>query len=348
MATPHRRRTDRSSNGTPPLRALVVDDDSDYSEYVGALLRRFDFEVATAADGEQAEETLDDCSFDLLVIDCEMPKISGLDLIKTIRGNSRRCADIYALMITGREDLDTKITALRAGFDDFMTKSTPEEEMVAKIGAARRVIARQRRLDTTVRELYGLATRDELTGLFNRRYFFAEADRLLSSGSVVSLVLFDLDRFKEVNDTHGHLAGDRILRDIGSLFLGRTRHQDLIARYGGDEFVLLVSSAVLAEVEQVANRLAGDLTKLEWTFGDDTFNVGVTIGIASSALLERPTLGQLINAGDRDLYKNKWVRSHPDLDPALYEYPNSRADKISQLVEFPTRSFDLMMTETGE
>src|SRR4051812_885121 len=167
MAAPHRRRTDLDSSGSPALRALVVDDDVNYRTYVGALLKRFDFEIAHAADGREASDALGDCSFDLLIIDCEMPRLNGLELIKEVR-ESRRSADIYALMLTAREDLDTKIPALRAGFDDFIMKSTSEMEIVAKVGAARRLILRQRRLDTTVRELYGLATRDELTGLFNR------------------------------------------------------------------------------------------------------------------------------------------------------------------------------------
>jgi diguanylate cyclase (GGDEF)-like protein len=334
MASPQRRRTDQES-GSPALRALVVDDDLNYREFVTVLLKRFDFDVVEAANGAEANSALEECSFDLLIIDCEMPKVCGLELIKEIRATSKRCADVYALMLTAHDDLDTKITALRAGFDDFLMKSTPEAEIVAKIGAARRLVVRQRRLDTTVRELYGLATRDELTGLFNRRYFFSEADRLLSEGIVVNLVLFDLDRFKEVNDTYGHLGGDRILRDVGGLFLSRTRHEDVIARYGGDEFVLLVASAALKEVEHLANRLAGEVAHLEWQFDDEVVRIGVTIGLASSALLDRPTISQLINAGDRDLYKNKWVRRHPELDPALYEYPPSRADQVMQLVDFP-------------
>jgi diguanylate cyclase (GGDEF)-like protein len=340
MATPHRRRTDLDSSGLPALRALVVDDDVNYRSYIGALLKRFDFEIVNAADGEEADAALEECAFDLLIIDCEMPRLNGLELIKRVRA-THRSADVYALMLTGHEDLDTKITALRAGFDDFIMKSTPDIEIVAKIGAARRLIVRQRRLDTTVRELYGLATRDELTGLFNRRYFFGEADRLLSEGATVTLVLFDLDRFKEVNDTYGHLAGDRILRDVGALFLSHTRHQDIICRYGGDEFVLLVPHAALDEVEVLAHRLAEDLSDLRWTFADTQVQVGVTTGIASSAFLDRPTISQLLNVGDRDLYKNKWLRSHPDADPARYEYPSSRANRLSELIEFPSAPIEV-------
>ena len=162
----------------------------------------------------------------------------------TIVRSHRRTQDAYAVVVTEAEGVDANIDALRAGFDDSVERSAAEDEVVRKLAIAQRMMKRQRRLDATIRELYGLATRDELTGVFNRRYFFSEAERLLGQGAEISLVLFDLDGFKQVNDTYGHLSGDRILRDIGALFLTRTRNEDIIARYGGDEFVMLVTSAV--------------------------------------------------------------------------------------------------------
>ena len=342
-----RRRTDAESRASTALRALVVDDDLNYRAYIGAILKRFDFEVTHAADGIEAIGALEQSAFDLLIIDRDMPRLNGMDLIKRVRGD-RKWATTYSLMLTGQEDLDTKINALSSGFDDFIAKSTSDAEIAAELGATRRLIERQRKLDRTVRELYGLATRDELTGLFNRRYFFGEADRLLAEGAPVNLVLFDLDRFKIVNDTYGHLAGDRILRDVGALFLGRTRHQDIIARYGGDEFVLLVTSEVLEEVEGLAGRLAGDIAALEWSFGSEVIKVGVTTGMASAAFLDRPTISQLIETGDRDLYKNKWLRTHGDADPALYEYPTSRASQVSALVEFRARPAGVKICDNAD
>src|SRR5579859_2857542 len=103
MATPHRRRTDFGSSGSAALRALVVDDDSNDRSYIGALLKRFDFEVANAVDGQEAHGALEECLFDLLIIDCEMPRLNGMELIAEVRA-SRRCADIYALMLTAHED----------------------------------------------------------------------------------------------------------------------------------------------------------------------------------------------------------------------------------------------------
>src|SRR5205085_6337503 len=115
---------------------------------------------------------------------------------------------------------------------------------------------------------------------------------------------------------YGHLAGDRVLRDVGALFLRSTRHEDLIARYGGDEFVMLVASAVPAEIEGLASRLARQIAQLQWTIGSDTFHTNAAIGYATSALLTETSLDQLLEACDRDLYKNKWMRTHPDLDPS--------------------------------
>ncbi|HEV2722975.1 MAG TPA: diguanylate cyclase, partial [Thermoanaerobaculia bacterium] len=265
MSLPLRRRTDTDASALPPPRALVAEDDENYASYIAVLLRRFGFDVTVTSNGVDALAAMqqEQC-FDVAVIDFEMPGMNGLELIAALRANAS-CADMYALMVTGHTELETKVAALRLGCDDFITKNTGDTEMVAKLGAARRLVQRQRRLDAAVRELYGLATRDELTGLFNRRYFFAEAERLLQDGYKINLALFDLDDFKKINDSHGHLAGDQILRDIGGLFLRSTRADDLIARYGGDEFVLVASQMTIDEVNAIATRISVEIAALRWT-----------------------------------------------------------------------------------
>jgi diguanylate cyclase (GGDEF)-like protein len=329
--SPFRRRTDREPGDAAPLRALVVDDNAVYREFIGGLISRFGFAVTGCADGAEALGALHrNAPFHLLVVDCEMPGVSGLGLISAVR-NQEKYTDVYAVMLTAREDVETKVAALRLGFDDYLTKSAGEQEIAAKMNAARRLVLRQKRLHDSVRELYGLATRDELTGLFNRRFFFAEAERLLGEGTAANLVLFDLDEFKLVNDCLGHMAGDRILRDIGALFLRGTRHEDLIARYGGDEFVMLVTALDPQQVEDLAARMSADIQSVQWTFGTETHRVGVTTGMACSTLLKRPTVAQLLSAGDRDLYKNKWLKKNPDLDPSLYRYDSGREAQVVEL-----------------
>jgi len=330
---PGRRRSD-SEGDSSDLRALIVDYDPSVRAFLAVLLRRFGFKVAQVTDGAEAVALIDQREFDLMVIDCEMPMMSGLELIHRVRA-SEHCRDTYALMLTAREDTETKLNALQNGFDDFICKSLPEVELAATLVAARRIITRQHKLDSTVRELYGLATRDELTGLHNRRFFFTEAEHRLAHDPAVSVVLFDLDGFKQINDTYGHLAGDRVLRDCGALFYRSTRQEDLIARYGGDEFVMLVASGVPLEIERIAQRMANQIASLQWSYGGDPFHVSACTGYAISTLLETPTLELLLNACDRDLYKNKWLRTHPDVDPSLYEYDQSRSGRLSDLIDFP-------------
>ncbi len=299
------------------------------------LASQFGFSVTGCGDGAEALEILHEGSFfDLLIVDSETPRLSGLELIGAVRDHDIH-SDVYAVMLTAREDVGTKIEALRLGFDDFMTKAATDLEIGAKLSAARRLILRQKRLDETVRELYGLATRDELTGLFNRRFFFSEAERLLAESQIVNLIFFDLDEFKWVNDTFGHLAGDRILRDIGALFIRRTRSEDLISRYGGDEFIMLVPNLPPHEVEALGLRIAAEISAVQWTFGTDAFSVGVTTGVACSSLLENATLPQLLSAGDRDLYKNKWLKKNPAEDPALYEYDSARDAHVVEMAKLP-------------
>ena len=289
----------------------MVEDDPAYSAYIATLTKRLGFATDTAGDGVAALEKLNASRYDVAIIDQMMPRMTGVELIAKVRAD-RKLKSLYSMMLTSSEDVDTKLEALNVGFDDFLTKASSELEIAAKLVAARRIAARQRTLDTTIRELYGLATRDELTGVFNRRFLLSEGERLMSIGKCLSLILFDLDGFKHINDTFGHLAGDRVLHDVGALFDRGTRPQDLIARYGGDEFVMVLAEEPIADVDRVAQRLSAEVHALRWIAGAESFSITVTTGVASSDALAKPSMAQLLAAADGDLYRNKSLRNHPD------------------------------------
>jgi diguanylate cyclase (GGDEF)-like protein len=274
-----------------PVRLLVVDDDPDYREYAAVLTGRIGFT-------------------DVVVIDQEMPRLSGIETVARLRA-AGATRSIYAVMLTSHEDADTKLTALNAGFDDFLGKGAPESEIVAKLVAARRVGARQRTLDVEVRSLQGLVSRDDLTGLFNRRFFAAEAERLMAAGHVMNVVLIDLDRFKEINDEHGHLMGDAVLRDVAIALQRHTRPDDVVARLGGDEFVIAVPDVEPEMAQRITSRLSAAIAVLEWQNGP-TFKITASAGFACSQLLASPTLEQLLEAADHDMYKEKFLRKHPE------------------------------------
>ncbi len=320
MTAPVRRRHDDHPIEATSAHVLIVDDDDNFRAWLSLLMRRLGFSVASAGDGEEALARMHETGFDLLICDLEMPRMDGLELIRAVR-STPALSNQYAVMLTSHEDVRTKVASLEAGYDDFLAKSCTEVEVVAKVIAAKRMLARQRLMSVAMREWQTLATRDELTGVATRRTFFECAERYLAEGRGLGVAIIDLDGFKPINDTYGHLTGDRILRDIGSLFLNRTRADDLIARFGGDEFLLLVVDHPLDDLTGAAERLTSELSLLQWTSGAAAIAVSATSGVAHSSLLPRATIEQLLEAADRDLYAKKWVKKNPGAPPHLYEYP---------------------------
>lgn len=308
MLTPSaRRRHDAQPIVPPTVRVLIVDDDENFRTWLTHVMRRLGFAVQTAADGEHALAMMREAQFDLLISDYQMPRLDGFDLIRTIRADAALCNQ-YAVMLTSSEDVESKVAALTIGYDDFLSKSCTEVEVVAKVVAAKRVVSRQRRLTDAVQEWEQLATRDELTGVVTRRAVFEEAKRFVAEGRVLGIAIIDLDDFKPVNDTFGHLTGDRILRDVGALFLKITREADRIARYGGDEFLLLTVDCPPEELHAAARRLIHGIESLRWKADEDVFGVSATFGAAHTAMLPAASLEQLLDAADRALYANKWSK----------------------------------------
>jgi len=293
----------------PPAQAthlLIVEDDESFCVWLSSIGRKLGLIVTTAADGIEALQKLEEIKCDLLIADFKMPRKDGLELIADIRGN-RATSGVYAVMLTAHDELSVKVTALTLGYDDFLSKGCSEVEVVAKVAAARRILARQRALDADAQEWRDIANHDELTKVATRRFFFEQAERHLEEKQSIGVVLFDVDDFKVINDAFGHLMGDQVLKDVGALFLRRTRSDDVIARYGGDEFVLLVLNLTVEETRAVAERLARELSQLHWTTKGSELQLAVTLGMAHSAL-PGATLEQLLETADRDLYANKSVK----------------------------------------
>jgi diguanylate cyclase (GGDEF)-like protein len=309
QTSPQRRHTDDADAVTPPreVRLLVVDDDENFRTWLVRLTRRIGFQVETASNGAEALHLLRAHDFDLLIADFEMPRMDGFELMRAVR-RDEALAHQYAVMLTSHDDLDAKIAALSVGYDDFLSKSCTEVEVVAKVVAAKRMVSRQRQLTDAAREWELLATRDELTGVATRRSLYARTDTFLTEKRDVGLAILDLDDFKLINDTYGHLTGDRILRDLGELFIARTRANDLMARYGGDEFLLLVPDSTIDDVRGAAERLIHEVELLRWRTGDASIGIKATSGVAHTSLIPNATLEQLLDSADRALYVQKCAK----------------------------------------
>ena len=301
---PSRRKRDQES---ARLRILAVDDDPSYLRYLKLVLGRGGFEVVTADNGSDALQRLQqDGEIAILLVDLAMPEMTGLEIVQRIHAESHT-PGLYMILLTAQEGTETKLRALNSGCDDYLTKTSDESEILAKLRSAARRVEMERRLHLQNEELQSLALTDELTGVANRRALFRQGEEILRSGRRLSVVLFDLDRFKQVNDTYGHLTGDRILADVAKTFKEQTRYGDVIARYGGDEFVLLLPDTGVAEAQQLAERLADRIRQLTWTVRDTPIHITASLGIADS-LDQVVTLSELLTRSDEQLYRGKRSR----------------------------------------
>lgn len=299
----NRRKGDAADEGSP-LRILAVDDDPAYLRYLKYVLTRAGFDVELASDGAAAIERIrSGGSIDLLLIDLAMPGLDGIETVKHIQQESH-LPGLYTILLTASDGVETKLRALEGGLDDFITKQSQESEILAKIRSAARRLQLERRLHVANEQLQALALTDELTGIANRRAIFKAGESIIRSGRQISVVLFDLDRFKSINDTYGHLSGDRILADVAATFKMNTRYDDVIGRYGGDEFVLLLPDTGTREARQIANRVMVKIRQLTWTMRDARVSVNVQCGIATFPG-EAKSLPELLAACDVALYRIK-------------------------------------------
>jgi len=256
-----RRKSDRGKpiQAVSGVRVLAVDDDPAYLRYLNLVLTRAGFDFQFTTDGRSAIDRVhQDEAIGLLLVDLVMPEMDGIETLKTLRRDAKSDR-LYTILLTAHDSNETKLRAFNSGFDDFLSKVASESEIIAKVRSAVRRLEMEQRLHTENATLQTLAMTDELTGIANRRAMLQAAEEILASGCVLSVVLFDLDHFKHINDTYGHLVGDQVLKDVAACLKESTRVGDVIARYGGDEFVLLLPDTDETSARMIAERVARTL-----------------------------------------------------------------------------------------
>jgi diguanylate cyclase (GGDEF)-like protein len=287
------------------VRILCVDDDPEILAALADALEALGFEVARAGTGAKAIDAYLEGGADLVVLDLELPDMQGVDVcraVKTLAGGSF----LPVLFLTGHSDRATHIRVLDGGGDDYCTKPTSIEELAAHIRVLLRARNREQVLEHESGRYRRIALLDPLTELGNRRAFDQELEREWSHverhGHALALLVADADRFKAVNDRHGHRAGDGILRNIARSIAGATRQGDSAFRQGGDEFALLLPETDLAGALVVAERIRADVAL---SGRKTTIPVTVSIGAAAAPGPGIHASLDLVEAADRALYEAK-------------------------------------------
>ncbi len=284
------------------MRILIADDDEVSLLWLEHLLTSWDYEVMTLNNGLKAFAALTRQTEPVLaIIDWMMPGLDGIDICRRIKKDPRFRFH-YLIMLTGKSDTKDIVEALQEGADDFIVKPFKPEELQVRLRAGARIIELQQ-------ELVKKASHDELTGILNRRMLSEMADRELDrawrSKSPLSMLMLDLDFFKKINDTYGHLAGDAVLQEITRRIQIGLRSLDIFGRYGGEEFMVLLPGCELDFARIVADHIRLLVYEKPVLFNQQPIPVSMSIGIAALQFEHKMTLVELMDHADVALYKAK-------------------------------------------
>ena len=307
---------------------LVVDDHEDNIEVLKVRLESWGYRTASAYNGLDALKYVEASPPDLILLDVMMPEMDGNEVARRIKGNAA-LPFIPIIMQTALDSTDSKVEGLEAGADDYITKPIDFAELKARLRSMLRIKRLQESLEEREKELLEANERltymsqtDALTGLDNRRHLNERIDEMFSHAKRLnepfSLVMCDLDKFKSVNDTYGHQAGDEVLKQLAAVHKEEAREIDRVGRYGGEEFMLLLPGTVLDAAVTFAERVRKRIEGNTFTFPEGTLTRTSSFGVAGWPHPKIEHADDLVRTADDALYvaketgRNKVVRFDGD------------------------------------
>lgn len=313
---------------------LIVDDGAVNLQIISSILSLKGYTTTTATNGNEALKFLETERTDLILLDVEMPGINGFDTCREIK-NQKNFKHIPVIFLTAKTKTDDILAGFDAGGVDYITKPFQEKVLMARIRThlelkdSREILFKQTaelqqknmelteagdiirsknlELKKTMEKLEETVRIDHLTGLFNRRHiseiFTNEKARVKRNDGIFSIILSDVDKFKSVNDNHGHQFGDYVLKTISTIMNSSIREQDTLARWGGEEFILLLPDTPGDGAETLADKLRNKIAGYD--FSDNGANTKVTMTFGISVFKKGSDIDTVIQQADQALYKGK-------------------------------------------
>lgn len=291
------------------MRILIAEDNRFFRKLLESNLQKMGHEVIGCGDGKEAWEILKDAdSPKLAVLDWEMPGMQGVEICREIRKCENR-PYVYIILLTAKSGKDDLIEGMDSGADDYITKPFDPFELNVRLRAAVRIVELQEKLIAALDTAEILAKEDSLTRLWNHSTIVdilkRELDRSRRQHEPVGVVMGDVDKFKQINDMNGHLAGDRALKAVAEAIKSGLRSYDSAGRYGGDEFLLILPGCDENESTQLTRRIQKIIMKkVSQTLGDDT-DFTMSFGVTSAFGSEAPMVESIIMVADNALYAAK-------------------------------------------
>ncbi len=303
-------------SGKKQPKILLVDDIAINLELQKAYLQGSGYDVVLAMDGEEALQKVYEEKPDLVLLDIMMPKKNGYEVCRLLK-NDPETRFTPVIMVTALKDIEDKIKGIEAGADDFISKPFNKTELMARVRSLLRIKFlhdelenKMEQLDEARKELQQLAITDGLTGLFNYRYFRSQLDHELERARrhhlELSLIMLDIDFFKNYNDSNGHPAGDIVLKEIADAVQENIRKIDIPCRYGGEEFILILPDTGKTAAVVVAEKIRGLIERMAFKNQEKQPNGQLTISIGVATFPEDgETSNKLVEKVDENLYRAK-------------------------------------------
>ncbi|MBI5365578.1 MAG: diguanylate cyclase [Planctomycetes bacterium] len=287
---------------------LAVDDEPNNLEILSRRLTRQEYEVGVALSAAEAAAELDRRVPDLILLDINMPTVNGIELLRRLRA-APRTHTLPIIMVSALTDTENIVTALHEGANDYVTKPINLPVLLARMETQLRMAALVMHLETQGKLLATLAAMDHLTGVYNRRSmgeaFEVERSRSRRSGRPLSLLMLDLDHFKRVNDTHGHAAGDQVLKEFTVRLRDAVRAPDIIGRHGGEEFVILLPETEEPAALLAAERVRTAIASAPFPIEKGAIPVTASIGVVAVPPEYAGTFEEALAGADQALYRAK-------------------------------------------
>jgi diguanylate cyclase (GGDEF)-like protein len=320
--------------GTRLMQALVVDDSAVYRKLIGDHLRSWSFGVTLAETGSEAWKILEQPdSPKLVLLDWVLPDLDGIELCQRIRQAGSSGPYVYVILLTSNEGRQNMLDAMQAGADDYLVKPFDELQLKARLLVGKRILDLQEELVSARESMRHAATHDSLTGLMNRGEILGmlerELERARRERMPVGVILGDIDHFKNVNDTLGHLFGDEALREIGRRLRAQLRIYDGVGRYGGEEFLMILPNCDLPNALQRANALREIIASAPVLCSGEERLITMSMGVAVSVCEGKNEVEVLLNQADAGLYaaKEKGRNRIEHVTPAAKKAAHERARK---------------------
>jgi len=290
------------------MKVLIAEDDKVSSKILERNIRNWGYKVIISNNGQQAWQAFQKGEIPLAILDWMMPKIDGLELCQRVR-QLKKDHYTYIILLTSKDRKEDILEGFRAGADDYIVKPFDTLELRARLQTGKRIVDLQNQLIQTNLKLEELAREDSLTKLWNRAAIIQlleeELHRSQREKKPVGTILVDIDYFKNINDTYGHLVGDTVLIEVTARLKKKIRCYDRIGRYGGDELLIVLPNCRLDEVEEIAERLRFAVCQKKIQTDMGLLEVTLSLGAFSSE--KQPTISaeNLIKASDNALYQAK-------------------------------------------